>query len=80
MPIGRERILIQSLLGGAAPAPAVASIVEEKDREAAVMEFGQILEPMDDIAGVAVAPEKHRSRRCGWDKPAEQLSPVGGLK
>ena len=53
MPIGRERILIQSLLGGSAPAPAIASIVEEKDREAAVMKLGQILEPMDDIAGVA---------------------------
>ena len=80
MPIGRERILIETLLGRSPAASSVAAVIKEKDCEADVMKLSQIFKPMDDIARIPVAPEHHRGRREGGDEPAEQLRSVGSLK
>jgi len=58
--IGRESVLIESLLGGSTMTPAVAPIVKQEDRQPEVMKLNEVLQPIDDIACVPMAPEKYR--------------------
>lgn len=80
MPVGREGILIESVLGGSTAAPPIAPVVKEEDRQTDVMKFREIVQTMDDVARIPVAPEEYRCGGGRGNKPAKQLGPVGGLK
>jgi len=78
--IGRKGILIKPILGGSTTAPAIAPVVKQEDRQTEVMKLDKVLQPIDDIACIPMAPEKYRRGFGGRHKPPEQLRPIGGLK
>jgi hypothetical protein len=61
----------------AAPIP---TIVENEHRQSDSVEFAQILQPVDDIPGVAVAPEYDRTICLRLNVPTEQPRSISSLK
>ncbi len=75
-----ERILIQPLFRRPPLAPTVAAIVEQEHRQSQLVEELQILKAVNDITGVAMAPEYDRTIRLHLNVPTEQPRPIGSLK
>ena len=51
-----------------------------KTRQSDPVEFAQILQPVDDISRVAVAPEYDRTIRLRLNVPPKEARPIGSLK
>jgi hypothetical protein len=75
-----ERILIEPLFRRLPLAPAIAAIVEQKHRQPQLVEKFQILQPVDDVPGIAVAPEYDWTICLRLNIPTEQPRPIGSLK
>ena len=79
--MGPDRIQIESRLGWPYPlASAIAAIVEQEDGQLVLEKEAQVLEPIDNIAGVAMAPQDDRTIRLRFYIPPEEFRPIGRLE
>lgn len=62
------------------PDSPVAAIVEDEDGQSDPIELTQVLQSIDDSAGIAMASEYDRTICLRLNVPTEQPSPIGSLK
>src|SRR5579862_4575610 len=73
--VRRLRIAIRSPLVRRAGAAPIAAVVEQQHVGAETAEDGELVEPVADVAGIAVQEEKC-SPRVSWDEPRVQAYAV----
>ena len=74
---GRFRIPVKPLLGQGPLALSVAPVIEDKNIDSRrLQEAGDVVQPVADIAGIAVTPEQKRGPRVLDKQPAVELNPV----
>ena len=74
--IGGKSILVEALFGRRAAASTITAVVEQKHGEANSVKQGEVLQSMNDVAGVSVAPQQHRRNARGADVPPEETCAV----
>ena len=77
----RAGILQQAPLAGSSLAPAKTAIVEDQDGQAmCVVQKPERLNPMRDVAGIAMSKQHHGARAVMRHKPPVQSGSVGRVK
>jgi hypothetical protein len=59
---------------------SISPIIEQKDREVLPEQQAEIVQPVDDVSGVAMTPDKDRTIRLRLHVPAEELRAIRRLK